>query len=92
MRAFSQSNKDKMKMAEIRASAQTRSTETKMEAETHDDGRVPGRVLGHDDTVALLLPLRRLVLHVGDGDRQLHRGASVPAVRRYDVPGDVASL
>lgn len=63
-----------------------------MEAKTHDNGRVPGCVLGHDDTVALLLPLRRLVLHVGDSDRQLHRGASVTAVCRDDVPGDVGSL
>lgn len=59
---------------------------------THDDGRVPGCVLRHDDTVALLLPLRRLVLHVGDSDRQLYRGAPVPAVCRYDIPGDVGSL
>lgn len=72
--------------------AQIQSAETKLEGKTHDDGRVPCCVLGHDDTVALLLPLRRLVLHIGDSDRQLHRGASVPAVCRYDVPGDVASL
>lgn len=60
--------------------------------ETHDDGRVPGGVLGHDDAVALLLPLGRLVLHVGDGDGQLHRGASVAAVCGDDVPGDVGPL
>lgn len=72
--------------------AQIQSTGTKAGSETHNNGRVPGGVLGHDDTVALLLPLRRLVLHVGDSDGQLHRRASVAAVRRYDVPGDVGSL
>ena len=59
---------------------------------TYHDGCVPGSVFRDDHTVALLVPLRRLVLHVGDGDCQLHRGASVTPVSRYDVPCDVGSL
>lgn len=53
---------------------------------------VSGSVFRDDDTVALFLPLWRLVLHVGDGDSQLHRSASVSSVSRYDVPCDIGSL
>lgn len=59
---------------------------------TYNYGCVPGCVFRDDDTVALLLPLWRLVLYVGDGDCQLHRSASVSAVSRYDVSRDIGSL
>lgn len=36
--------------------------------QTHHDGCIPGGVFRDDDTVALRLPLRRLVLHVGNRD------------------------
>lgn len=59
---------------------------------TYDYGRVPGGVFGDHDAVVLLFPLRRLVLYVGDGDRQLHRRASVSAVGSHDVPCDIGPL
>lgn len=60
--------------------------------QTHDDGCVSSGVFRDDDAVALLLPLRGLVLHIGDGDRQLHRSAFVSPVGRNDVTRDVGSL
>lgn len=60
--------------------------------DTYDYGRVPGCVFGDHDAVVVLLPLRRLVLYVGDGDCQLHRRAPVSAVGGHDVPGDIGPL
>lgn len=59
---------------------------------TYDYGRVPGGVFGDHDAVILLFPLRRLVLYVGDGDRQLHRCASVSTVSGNDVTCDIGPL
>lgn len=59
---------------------------------TYHYGCVPGGVLRDDDTVALLLPLWRLVLDIGDGDCQLHRRVSVPTISGNDFPCDVSPL
>lgn len=59
---------------------------------TYDYWRVPGGVFRDYNAVVLLFPLWRLVLYIGDGDRQLHGRASVSAVGRYDVPCDVGPL
>lgn len=59
---------------------------------TYHDGCVSNRVLWYDHAVAVFLPLRRLILHVGDGDSQLHRAALVPTVCSHDLPGDIGPL
>lgn len=49
-------------------------------------------VFRYDHGVALLVPLRRLVLHVGDGDRKFHWAAPVAAVCGHNFSGDVGPL
>lgn len=59
---------------------------------TYHYGRVSDSVFRYDHAVAVLVPLWRLVLHVGNGDGQLHWAAPVPTVRSNNFPGDVSPL
>jgi len=59
---------------------------------TYHDGCVSDGVFWYDHAVAVLVPLWRLVLHVGNGDGQLHRTAPVPTVSSHNFPGDVGPL
>ncbi len=61
-------------------------------APMYHDGCVSDSVFWYDHTVAVFLPLWRLVLNVGDGDRQLHWTAPVPPICSHDFPGDVGPL
>lgn len=58
----------------------------------YHNGCVSDSVFRYDHAVAVLLPLRRLILHIGDGDGQLHRTAPVPPVCSHDFPGDIGPL
>lgn len=53
---------------------------------------VPGSVLRYDNTVAFFFPLRGLVLHIGDGDCQLHRSAAISTIGCYDIPCNIGPL
>lgn len=59
---------------------------------THDYLGVPYGVLRHRDPVLLLLPVRRLVVDVGDDDGELHGAAAVPSVRCHDLLVDPGRL
>lgn len=58
----------------------------------YHNGCVSNSVFWYDHTVTVSLPLRRLVLHIGDGDGQLHWAAPVPSVCSHNFPGDVGPL
>lgn len=58
----------------------------------YHDGCVPDSVFLYDHAVAVFLPLWRLVLHIGDGDRQLHWTAPVSPICSHNFPGDEGPL
>lgn len=59
---------------------------------SHHDLGVSGGVLGDSQPVLGLLPLRRLVVDVGDEDGQVHGAAAVASVRRHDLAHDPGRL
>lgn len=59
---------------------------------SYHDRSVSNGVFWDDHAVAVLLPLRRLVLYVGDGDRKLHSAAPVAPVCSHYLPSDKSSL
>lgn len=63
-----------------------------LKGNTHQDLGVSHGVFGHGDPVLGLLPVWRLVVDVGDDDRQLHRAAAVASVRRHDLLVDPGCL
>lgn len=63
-----------------------------LSSNTHHDLGVAHRVLRHGDPVLVLLPVRRLVVHVGDDDGELHGAAAVSSIRRHDLLVDPGRL
>lgn len=59
---------------------------------SYHNGSVSDSVLWNDHFIAFLLPLRRLVFHIGNGDGQLNRATLVPPICGYDLSGDVGPL
>lgn len=61
-------------------------------APMYHNGCVSDSVFRDDHAVTVFVPLWRLVLHIRDGDWQLHWTAPVPSVRSHNFPGDVRPL